>query len=274
MQYDELPESADLHAALSKRHPLDWGDPIPSRADLEASYGSQATTASLRMLAKAAGREPLITSALLLSVPPGSVTHQLECRVKSPFSLARKLGNQLRATTAIVDPGDVLRFTIVAESPDDLVLIARQAVAELQGEQWKAAFARNSYVDGSRYKGLHVNFHDASGQAVELQFHSPQSIGVKTATTLLYNIERDRDRPAREREAARAECVNLSETLAMPRGLPELRSIGGVVVDERGYGLPRRVDESRGAEPLDSTHRLGIRDGPSRQRSANEGIDR
>ncbi len=237
MQYDELPEPADLHAALSARHPLAWGNPIPSHAELEASYGSQATTASLRMLAKAADREPFITSALLISVPPGSVTHQLECRVKSPFSLARKLGNQLRATTAVVDPGDVLRFTIVAESPDDLVLTARLAVAELQ-------------------------------------FHSPQSIGVKTATTLLYNIERDRDRPAREREAARAECVNLSETLAMPRGLPELRSIGGVVVDERGYGLPRRVDESRGAEPLDSTHRLGIRDGPSRQRSANEGIDR
>lgn len=32
----DLPEPADLHARLSDRHPLDWGDPIPTRAEISA----------------------------------------------------------------------------------------------------------------------------------------------------------------------------------------------------------------------------------------------
>jgi hypothetical protein len=274
MTYDDQPEPAKLHVLLSATHPLDWGDPIPTRAELVASYGTQPARASLRLLAAAARREPAITSALLRSAPPGSITHQLDCRVKSPSSLARKLGNHLRATTELVDPGDVLRFTVLAESPDELVETVERTVAGLQGERWETAFARNSYVDGSRYKGLHVNFHDASGQAVELQVHSPESIGVKEATTVLYSVERDLDRPQSEREAARAECVHLSETLAMPPGLAGLTTIGGVPVDVRGYGLPRRADRAVNLAPADSIYKLGTRQGHSRQGPANEGIGR
>lgn len=57
---NNLPEPEDLHALVSGRRPLDWGDPIPSKAELAAKYGDRYTARSLQLLAKAAAVEPAI----------------------------------------------------------------------------------------------------------------------------------------------------------------------------------------------------------------------
>jgi len=275
MPYDDRrpPEPADLHAALSATYPLDWGSPLPTRADLVSTHGRQAATASLAMIVDAVGREHGVTEAVLASVPPGSVAHQLECRVKSPQSLARKLGLSLRAKQTLTEPEDVLRFTVLLGSANGFVDSARHAVDALRRCTWTVVAARNSYVDRSRYKGLHVYFGDPAGKPVEVQVHTKASIAVKKATTSLYAIERDRSRPVHERDAARAECVRLSDALETPPGLDGLATLGGVRVDVHGYGLPSNDRQRRGGARA-AERPFTERGDSARQRTANERIDR
>ena len=35
---DDLPEPHDLRARLTTNRPLDWGDPLPTKAQIAASY--------------------------------------------------------------------------------------------------------------------------------------------------------------------------------------------------------------------------------------------
>jgi hypothetical protein len=99
--------------------------------------------------------------------------------------------------------------------------------------------AHHSYVDGSRYKGLHA-FLLAHGERVELQVHSDESIDVKERTTPLYEIERDRDQPPAAREAARRECIALSDQMKQPAGIDNLKELGGVPVKAISYGKQRQ----------------------------------
>ncbi|MDX6280739.1 MAG: hypothetical protein QOH03_1810 [Kribbellaceae bacterium] len=119
------------------------------------------------------------------------------------------------------------------------VALAKSVTQELQAKGWRLTRARNSYVERSRYKGLHLDWRTPGGQRVEVQVHSPRSVQVKESTTRLYETERDRRRPAQERDAARAECVRLSASLTPPDGLEELKTLGECEVEVRGYGLGR-----------------------------------
>ena len=49
-----LPEPTTLHAHLTTHHPLDWGPNIPTKAEIAAKYGTDATIQSLTLLARAA----------------------------------------------------------------------------------------------------------------------------------------------------------------------------------------------------------------------------
>jgi hypothetical protein len=130
---------------------------------------------------------------------------------------------------------------------------------------------RNSYVDGSRYKGLHLDWRNPAGLRIEIQVHSPSSVAIKEATTRLYEVERDRSLPRPDRDAARAECVRLSATLEQPPGLDRLTSLGGCEVYVRGYGLGRRTGKMARTTP-GPAERSGPRS--SRRNIANEGMDR
>lgn len=97
----------------------------------------------------------------------------------------------------------------------------------------------HSYTAGSRYKGLHADLLTPAGDVVEVQFHSIASTKVKEATTRPYEIERSAAASDSERAAARALCIKLSDTLAVPPGLDDLRTLGGVAVDVNNYSDSR-----------------------------------
>jgi hypothetical protein len=269
--FDGLPEPADLHARLSREHPLDWGDPLPTTARIAAKYGDQATHLALSQLNNLDPKVEQATQDLVASTRPGSTMYQVHHRIKSPQSMARKLSDRLGATRKPPVLEDVLRYTVVADEPDRLVELARHLVSELQDRGWQLKSVRNSYVDGSRYKGLHLDTVDAGGRRVEVQLHTPASVAVKEATTRLYEVERDTRSPGVERDLARAECVRLSTALETPRGLDELASLGECRVEVRGYGLGRATDNTnRNARPQGPVkqptpeHRKVTRDGMDR----------
>lgn len=233
----DLPEPADLHAWASATHGrLDWGDRIPAKAEIAAQYGDQATAESLRLLTEAARVEPRITSEVLTAIGSEATPYHLASRMKSPHSLARKLVKyrDLYQRTG-GQPEDILRFTAAVESPDHLAAAAVRTIDRLTDQQAEMEAAHHSYVDGSRYKGLHTLLR-SYGQRYELQVHSAESLTVKEQTTSLYEIERDVDQPPEVRAAARRECIELSSAMTQPAGIDELTELGGVAVHTISYG--------------------------------------
>ncbi|WP_350273931.1 hypothetical protein [Kribbella sp. HUAS MG21] len=260
---DNLPEPAELHARLSERRPLDWGDPIPSKAEIAAAYGSGAAVQSLTLLARAAQVERALTDDLVASIWDDASPHQLESRLKSPQSLARKIRKMADTEFNTQPIEDVVRYTIVMPDPDDLVPGAVGAHDSLAGRGWKISGAVHSYADGSRYKGLHL-FLQHLGERVEVQLHSNESIAVKTATTPMYVVERDPSQPRGRRTEARNAAIALSAQMRQPAGIDGLDSLGGVPVEVRVYGRGGRQPAGRGR---------GTGPSPTEQPPASQSID-
>lgn len=261
---NHLPEPADLHAWLTSQHPLDWGNPIPTKAELAATYGTEATSQSLTLLTRAAAVERHITDDVEGSISSGTAAYQLESRLKSPQSLARKI-RKLAGTGFDTQPlEDVVRYTIVTPQPDDLIPAAADACDSLAARGWEMNGAVNSYADGSRYKGLHL-FLQSRGQRVELQIHSRESIDVKTRTTPLYLVERDPDQPREMRTEARNESIALSAQMRQPAGIDNLTTLGGVPVEVRVYGR-------RGRQP--AARAEGVKPLPAEQSASQQPMDR
>jgi hypothetical protein len=243
---DRLPEPSDLHAAYAAHHPLKWGENLPTAAQLTAQYGPDATRLTLTTLHRRLQTEPPTTQDFLAAVPPDAKAYNLDSRVKSPMSLARQFRNRLERNKE-GDPNDVLRFTVLCRTPEELPEAARSTVEKLRARGWAVESAMHSYTAGSRYKGLHADMLTPAGDVVEVQFHSIASTKVKEATTRPYEIERSAAAGDSERAAARALCVELSDTLAVPPGLDQLRTLGGVAVDVNNYSdsrSPRRPAEA------------------------------
>ncbi|MFD7156027.1 hypothetical protein ACFV9C_15580 [Kribbella sp. NPDC059898] len=241
---DDLPEPADLHARLTRARPLDWGEPIPTKAQIAGLYGSKAAVESLMLLTRAAKVEAELTDDLVAAIRDDTTTYQLQNRVKSPQSLARKI-RKLAGTQFGKQPlEDVVRYTIVAPDPDDLVPRAVEAHDSLRRHGWSTNGAVHSYADGSRYKGLHL-YLEKHGQRAELQLHSHESIDVKNRTTALYVVERDATQPRDKRAEAREAAIAMSAELRQPRGIDDLTTLGGVPVEVRVYGRQDRRSPRR-----------------------------
>ncbi|GAA1547198.1 hypothetical protein [Kribbella lupini] len=274
---DGLPEPVDLHRLLSSERELDWGD-LPSTDQLISQYGRQATERSLELLGHAARVEPAITADVVSTIEvEGFSAYHLENRLKSPQSLARKL----RTVTAYQldtapPPPDVLRYTVLVDRPDQVVAAAERTADGLLGRGWSMSSAHHSYVEGSRYKGLHLALRHR-GQTIEVQVHSRESVEVKERTTHEYGIERDRDQPRKARDAAREKCVRWSAEMTQPLGIDELQVLGGVKVDRRCYGGKRptgRADSAKRPRRFDDGARQTRHSGPAAERGNDEGMRR
>lgn len=242
---DDLPEPRDLHARLTGTRPLDWGDPIPTKAAIAGLYGASATVQSLTLLARAAKVEGQLTDDLVASIADGTNAYELENRLKSPQSLARKIRTMAGTQFDQQPIEDVVRYTIVAPEPDDLVPTSLEAYDSLNRHGWTINGAVHSYAEGSRYKGLHL-FLQKFGERVEVQIHSRESIEVKNKTRPLYVVERDPTQPRNKRAEARNAAIALSAQMRRPRGIDELTSVGGVAVEVRVYGGSSRPPAGRG----------------------------
>jgi hypothetical protein len=163
----------------------------------------------------------------------------LEHRLKSAESLARKV--QKIAVERFVPPGeadakvhDVVRYTVVSPV-DGLLETVKVSIENLSRSRWTVRHAHHSYVDGNRYKGVHVALREPGGMTVEVQFHSEQSFEVKAGTTRFSSQERDAALPIAERAAARHHQIERADEIATPPGLEGLRELGGVAGKTKGY---------------------------------------
>jgi hypothetical protein len=191
------------------------------------------------MLERLVATEPRVTAEFLAAMPSTGSAYHLASRIKSPTSLARKLADRQRGRAWSQPIEDVLRYTVLTEHPQTVVAATRQTADGLQRNGWQVGSAMHSYTEGSRYKGIHAWLKTSTGDPVEVQFHSAQSVAVKEATTPYYEVERSADATADERTAARRECIRLSATLIDPRGIEGLAEIGDCRVAVNNYSDSR-----------------------------------
>jgi hypothetical protein len=243
-----LPEPAELHARFAAQRALQWEHPLPTKAEIAAEFGPIATGRALSQLDAIGWMNAEATREVLAAAKSGSVMYQLDKRIKSPLSLARKINKYTGTSQRPPSIEDLQRFTVIIRAHDELVDLVKHVASELQDHGWQLSAVRNSYVEGSRYKGVHLDTQDPRGQRIEVQLHTAASIAVKEATTSLYEIERDPRLRRTSREEAKAECVRLSAKLPTPRGLDELADLGGCPVTVRGYGLGRTSTQQVGVE--------------------------
>ena len=265
---DRPPEPSTLHQAFESVRPLDWGaDASRSAVEIAQRHGTGSTWRSLGLLERAAAAEPTVTAQFLACLPPGTTAYQLDRRVKSPESLARKIRDWEDANRRLpID--DLLRYTVLTDTPGELVAAARRTVDDLNDQGWRVTYAMHSYTQGSRYKGLHAYVAPPGSPRTEIQFHSVASVKVKEATTRLYGIERSASATPDERAAARQQCIELSAPLRPPRGIGELTKLGGKRVAVKNYSDSRETaqDNERRA-PRDRQ-----RTAPSTTFQRNDGI--
>jgi predicted RNA binding protein YcfA (HicA-like mRNA interferase family) len=238
---DQLPEPHDLLRAFARHGAVDWGEPLPTAAEIAQLYGDQATARSLELLEQMVEAEPRVTADFLTAVPSLGSPYQLAHRIKSPESLARKLFDRQDQRRWWRAPQDLLRYTVLTESPDKLVAAARHTAGELNRAGWQVTYAMQSYTEGSRYKGIHAFLKTSTANKVEVQFHSVQSVKVKELTTPYYEVERSVQATISEREAARRECIRLSGTLSAPAGIDQLNDLAGQVVEVKNYSDSRQT---------------------------------
>lgn len=247
------PEPSALHQAFERHGPLNWGNNLLSATDIARVHGTAAAWRSLRLLEQVVAVEPNITAQFLEALPPTASPYQLAKRVKSPESLARKIRDWTDSERRFpVD--DLLRYTVLTETPDELVAATRHTVNQLGDHGWRVTYAVQSYTDGSRYKGIHAYAAVPGLPQTEVQFHSVASATIKDLTTRWYEIERSATATPEERAAARQQCVDLSATLRPPKGIDGLTRLGGQRVAVKNYSDSRDPAGSVNRSPS-TTHR-------------------
>jgi hypothetical protein len=238
------PDLEALQRAIAATHPLDWGDTPLSLAEIGRRHGEFAALRSAELLEQASKVEPSVTGQFLDSLPAGARAYQLERRVKSPESLARKVVDWQEVNDrSPID--DILRYTVLTDTADDLVAATQHTADALGDRGWEVRLANHSYTEGSRYKGIHAHFVVPGAPRIEVQLHSVASVKVKELTTPWYEIERSAQATPAERSVARQQCVEASATLKTPRGLETLTTLGGKPVAATYFSDSRKDLEER-----------------------------
>ena len=99
------------------------------------------------------------------------------------------------------------------------VLEMMQDEGLIKGLTFTRARVKNTFKDGAAYKGLNTLFKDHQGNIFELQFHTPESLGVKdNGLHQLYEKQRilDKTKDKKEWEKIKIEMIKLSGSIKNP----------------------------------------------------------
>ncbi|RII06993.1 hypothetical protein DSC45_34765 [Streptomyces sp. YIM 130001] len=157
--------------------------------------------------------------------------------MKSAGSLARKVATRYQKNPNrspqehLNSMTDVVRYTIVSRNTDTVFSDAREMASSLRKLGWTMVEADHSYTEGATYKGLHFLARHPSGETVEIQAHSEQSMAVKDKNHIDYEVSRDLATPIADRVAANERMVARSATLRAPAGIQQAGELGGVPLE-------------------------------------------
>lgn len=158
----------------------------------------------------------------------------LDDRLKSPSALAGKIENVaqekgLTDLAAAEDVKDALRYTVVLPEPDYTAATGRILDRLLAATGMSLQRFRNYWLDdpGSRYApgtylGVNVVLECLDGMPVEVQFHTPESLGAQYENRELYRRIRKNDVPPDERTEIENQMRANNAIVDQPDGLDTL----------------------------------------------------
>lgn len=155
----------------------------------------------------------------------GSMMYGLDFSVKTGKSVRNKLDRKADAVeekgdAAVVSGmGDLVRYTQLTDH-DSIASTTKATVAKLQEKGYNVIEVDNKYQDPkSDYKGIHIGAVSPTGQTIELQVHSRESMRVKETIHPMYDVSRVKTNPERVRKALQYEMRSISLSMTPPKGV-------------------------------------------------------
>ncbi len=155
----------------------------------------------------------------------------LEHRLKGRTSLTRKINadrleDGVSSMTAAQGINDSVRYTMMLDNgnySESIVRIRRT----LQQSGFEITDAKNYWVKGNDYKGVHFIVRDPNGVKFELQFHTVESKRVKDVIHPLYEKKRVLPSSDPQKQKLADEMVKISDAQPTP---PKIDLVGDFLV--------------------------------------------
>lgn len=176
-------------------------------------------------------KEPQISKDMIeIAGQSGSEMYGLDFSVKTGKSIASKINriknkseNREKTDAELVNGmGDLVRYTQLTDH-NNIAAATKSTVDQLKKKGYTVNEVDNKYnKKGSDYKGVHIGAVSPSGQQIELQIHSKQSMKVKETIHPMYDVSRENS--GRVKNALKLEMKDVSSTLADPDGISSIKS--------------------------------------------------
>lgn len=171
-------------------------------------------------------KEPQISKDMVdVANNSGSAMYGLDYSCKTGSSVANKIERKQEKDPSLTDTeivksmGDAVRYTQLTDH-DSIASTTKKTVKDLQSKGYTVNEVDNKYQDASSdYKGVHIGAVSPSGQQIELQIHSKESMKVKETIHPMYDIARDTKTPQRVKKALQMEMHDISQKMATPKGI-------------------------------------------------------
>jgi hypothetical protein len=176
-------------------------------------------------------KEPAITADLMkISNDTGIQMVGLEYRLKTKDSFLRKVGtkseNSLdlqRIKDTISTTDDVIRYTY----QDNALSLAdsyKNVAKALRDKEYEIVEVKNHWLNkGNPYNGINCTFRSPENQKFEIQFHTPESYGVKDRMHKDYEAWRLLKASSPEAIALRRKMMEQSKGMEIPANIEEVK---------------------------------------------------
>ncbi len=196
--------------------------------DSERWNGLKADYRKVNAYNKIIANEPPITADLkAISESTGVEMVGLEYRLKTKSSYLRKVDADSMSSlkSKIIDETiagthDVIRYTY-QNTADKLVDSYKIVSNELAKKGYEEFKVKNFWLDKQNpYNGINCNYRSPDGQSFEIQFHTPESFGLKNGELhKMYEEFRDVETTAERKAEITTEMFKLSSQLERPRDI-------------------------------------------------------
>lgn len=189
----------------------------------------RASTKAQKAYNAARKAEPKITKDLInISKGLGMEMTGLKYSVKTASSVESKIKRKKPASESddkyIRRMGDLVRYTQMGKH-SDLGTNTVKTMNALKENGYKVTKVDNKYLDkNSDYKGIHLDVVSPTGQKLELQIHSKESMDVKNKLHPIYEKSRMMPKDSPKRLELENQMRAISATLPMPKGIENVKN--------------------------------------------------
>ncbi|MGL5436602.1 MAG: minor capsid protein [Lachnospiraceae bacterium] len=174
---------------------------------------------------KASGNEPAVTAKIKdIATQAGMDVSGLEHRIKAKDSYLTKIRRKYDPGGNTYEVRDILRYTYTA-NPDTMVDKALTSIEMYKNAGYNVVEINNYWLDDiNPYNGINATLRSPTGQAFELQFHTPESFEVKNGEMhKLYEKYRVLPDDTEEKIDLLDQMMDLADGMTIPNDIGGIR---------------------------------------------------